>query len=158
MADVNERVLEFLSAHPVLEDGETVLAAAKAMPLGQIKRNSQRQGALLVGGAIGALVSHIRESKVPAEDMVDRMRLGAYLVLTDRRLLVVSAVGMRSLPGEFLASVERGRIASVEEGTTKVSFGKMTTITFHFDDETSLGFEFPKVDAKDARRLLEAMA
>lgn len=155
MADNVEKINEFLAANPVLEAGESFVAVAKGMPLGQIKRNSQRQGALLVGGAIGAVVSHIRDSKQPAEDMAGKMRLGVFLVLTDRRLLLVSLTGLRSTPGELLATVQRSRIVAAVEGTTKVSFVKMMTLTFEFDDETSLVFEFPKVDAKEARHLLE---
>lgn len=155
MVDLNEKVLEFLSSHPVLEPGETVMAAAKAMPLGEIKRMAQRQGAMLVGGAVGAIVSHVRDSKAPADDMAAAMKSGVYLALTERRLLLISAAGMRALPSELLASVQRSRIVSVEEGVTKVSFVKMMTLTFAFDDETSLAFEFPKVDIKDARTLLD---
>ena len=156
MAEVIERVSEFLAANLILEPGESVVVAAKGMPLGQIKKNSKRQGALLVGGAIGAIVSHVRESKMTPDELSEKMRLGAYLVLTERRLLLIGAAGMRSLPGEFLGSVERTRITGLEEGTTKVSFVKMMTLTFRLDDGNELAFEFPKVDAKDGERLKAA--
>jgi hypothetical protein len=61
---------------------------------------------------------------------------------------------MRGLPQEHVASVELTRIRSVERGTTRVSMVKMLTATFSFDDDTQLAFEFPKVDTKDAERLL----
>ena len=157
MADVIERVTEFLSSNLILEPGESVVAAAKAMPLGQIKKNTKRQGALLAGGAIGALVAHYRETKMSADELTEKMRLGAYLVLTERRLLLIGAAGMRSLPGEFLGSVDRARIVSVDEGVTKVSFVKMLTLTFCLDDGNELAFEFPKVDAKDGERLRAAL-
>jgi hypothetical protein len=44
----------------------------------------------------------------------------------------------------------------VERGTAKVSLVKMLTATFVLDDGSELGFEFPKVDAKDGERLLDS--
>ena len=156
MADINERVREFLNDNPALEQAEVILAVSKAMPLGQIKKNAKVQGPMLVGGVIGALISHHRESKISADDLHSKMKLGVYLVATDRRLLLISAGGLRSLPQEHLGSVERSRITKVERGTTKVSLVKMLTATFVLDDGSELGFEFPKVDAKDGERLLDS--
>ncbi|NDE58845.1 MAG: hypothetical protein EB010_05400, partial [Acidimicrobiia bacterium] len=62
MVDINERVREFLNDNPALEQAEVILAVSKAMPLGQIKKNAKVQGPMLVGGVIGALISHHRES------------------------------------------------------------------------------------------------
>ena len=154
MADASERVRDFLNENPALEQAESIIAVSKAMPLGQIRKNARVQGPLLAGGAIGALVSHLRESKMSAEDLQSKMKMGVFLVATDRRLLLISAGGMRALPREHIGSVERSRITKIERGTTKVSLVKMMTVTFTLDDGSELSFEFPKVDAKDGERVL----
>ena len=154
MADTEEKIREFLTTHPALDQAEAIHAAAKAMMLGGTKNFAKKQSTMFVGGAVGALIAHQRDKKVVADDLETRLRNGVYLLATDRRLLLISAGGMRGLPQEHVASVERARIRSVERGTTRVSMVKMLTATFSFDDDTQLAFEFPKVDTKDAERLL----
>lgn len=157
MADASEKVREFLTTQPLLEPSESVLAAAKAMPLGQIKKQSKVTGAKLVGGAVGALVASARESQMSPEDLHGKMRNGVYLVATDRRLYLIAAGGLRGLPHEHVGTVERSRISKIESGSSRISLVKLLTITFTLDDETELAFEFPKVDVKGAEKLLAAL-
>ena len=94
----------------------------------------------------------------PADgSLEDAMKMGVYTVATDRRLLLVKAGGMRGLPVAALASIERARITAVEEGTTRVSLVKMVTMTVRCDDDTELGFEYPKPETNDARAVLAAL-
>lgn len=154
MADTEERIREFLERQPVLAQGEAIHAVAKAMPLGGVKRFAKDRAPMLVGGAIGAFIAHNRDKKIVADDLETAMRNGVYLLATDRRLLLISAGGMRGLPQEHIGSVERSRVVRVERGSTRVSMVKMLTVVFTLDDGSELGFEFPKVDAKDGERLI----
>jgi len=154
MADTEERLREFLDRQPALAQGEAIHAAAKAMPLGGVKRFAKDRAPMFVGGAIGAFITHNRDKKVVADDLETAMRNGVYLLATDRRLLLVSAGGMRGLPQEHIGSVERSRVVRVERGSTRVSMVKMLTVVFTLDDGSELGFEFPKVDTKDGERLV----
>jgi len=157
MADTEERLREFLVSHPALEQGEAIHAAAKAMPLGGVKKFAKDRSPMFVGGAIGALIAHSRDKKIVAQDLETAMRNGVYLLATDRRLLLISAGGMRGLPQEHIGSVERSRVSRVDKGTTRVSMVKMLTITFGLDDGSELGFEFPKVDTRDGERLVASL-
>ena len=156
MASTVDKVRELAAEQPILEPGETIVAAAKGLPLGGVKAWAKRTGAMWAGGAVGAVVmaQHADASEGAVEEA---MRMGVYLVATDRRLLLVKAGGMRGLPVAALASIERGRITSVEEGQTRVSLVKMVTMTVRCDDETELGFEFPKPETNDARNVLSAL-
>jgi hypothetical protein len=156
MADTDGKIRDFLGSSPTLDNGETYLASVKAMPAGGIKKFAKDRSVFLVGGAVGALIAHARDKRIDADDLATSMRNGVFLAATDRRLLLISCVGLRSQPQELLASVERARIVQVERGETRVSMVKMMTATFHFDDGTNLGFEFPKVDTKDANSLLQS--
>jgi hypothetical protein len=156
MADTEERLREFLVDNPALEQGESILGATKAMPLGGVKKFAKSRSETFVGGAIGAWIAHSRDKKIVAEDLETAMRNGVFLLATDRRLLLISSGGMRGLPQEHLGSIERSRITRIERGVTRVSLVKMSTATFSLDDGTELGFEFPKVDTKDAERLLRS--
>ena len=156
MADTEERLREFLVSHPALEQGEAIHAAVKAMPLGGTKKFAKDRGPMLVGGAVGALIAHARDKKIGGDDLDSAMRNGVYLLATDRRLLLISAGGLRGLPQEHIGSVERSRVSRVERGVTKVSMVKMLTATFLLDDGTELAFEFPKIDTKDAERVLQS--
>jgi hypothetical protein len=154
MADTEEKLREFLVQNPILEQGESIHAAAKAMPLGGVKKFAKDRAPMLAGGAIGAFIAHQRDKKVVSGDLETAMRNGVYLLATDQRLFLIAAGGMRGLPQEHLGSVERSRITKVEQGSTRVSLVKMLTVTFSLDDGTELGFEFPKVDTKDGERIL----
>ena len=156
MSDSEQRLRKFLTTNPARHDGETIAVVAKGMPLGGIKKFAKDRSTMMVGGVVGALIAHSRDKKIVADDLATSMRNGVYLVATDRRLLIVAAGGMRGMPQEHLGSVERTRIQSVERGETRVSLVKMTTAVFHLDDGSLLGFEFPKVDAKDADSLLRS--
>ena len=124
------------------------------MPLGGVKRFAKDRAPMFAGGAIGAFIAHNRDKKIVADDLETAMRNGVYLLATDRRLLLVSAGGMRGLPQEHIGSVERSRVVRVEKGSTRVSMVKMLTVVFTLDDGSELGFEFPKVDTKDGERLV----
>lgn len=156
MADTEERLREFIEQHPALAQGEVILAAAKGMPLGGTKKFAKDRGPMLVGGAVGAFITHARDKKVVVDDLEAAMRNGVYLLATDRRLLLVSAGGLRGLPQEHIGSVDRSRVSRVERGVTKVSMVKMLTATFQLDDGSELAFEFPKIDTKDAERVLQS--
>lgn len=158
MADVLKRINEFLSEKPTLRDGEHIVAAAKAMPLGQIKKNAKRQGPLLVGGVVGALIMHSQDKKVTQDNLSSHMKSGVYLLATNQRLILIGAGGLRVLPQEILASVERERLTHLQKGTTRVSLVKMMTITCVLDDGSEMSFEFPKVDTQDGERLFAALA
>ena len=127
-----------------------------AMPLGGVKAWAKRTGTMWAGGAVGALVM-ANQADTADGSLEDAMKMGVYTVATDRRLLLVKAGGMRGLPVAALASIERARITAVEEGTTRVSLVKMVTMTVRCDDDTELGFEYPKPETNDARAVLAAL-
>lgn len=156
MASTVDKVRELAADQPILEPGETIVAAAKAMPLGGVKAWAKRTGTMWVGGAVGALVM-ANQADTADGSLEDAMKMGVYTVATDRRLLLVKAGGMRGLPVAALASIERARITAVEEGTTRVSLVKMVTMTVRCDDDTELGFEYPKPETNDARAVLAAL-
>ena len=156
MASTIDNVREFLAAQPLLEPGEPLVAAAKGMPLGGVKAWSKRTGAAWAGGAVGALVmSH--QSGGDGDSLEAALKAGAYLAVTDRRVVLLQQGGMRGKPVAAVATIDRARITAVEEGTTRVSLVKMVTLTIRCDDETEIAFEFPKPETNDARSVLAAL-
>ena len=155
MASNLDKVRELAASQPVLVDGEALVAVAKAMPLGGVKAWAKRTGTMYVGGAVGALVM----SQQSGDDgsLEDAMKMGVYLAVTDRRLVLLKVGGMRGLPVAAVASIDRSRITAVEEGTTRVSLVKMVTLTVRCDDDSEYAFEFPKPETNDARAVAAAL-
>jgi len=154
MASTIDNVREFLAAQPLLEPVESLVAAAKGMPLGGVKAWSKRTGAAWAGGAVGALVMSQQSG---GDSLEAALKAGAYLAVTDRRVVLLQQGGMRGKPVAAVATIDRARITAVEEGTTRVSLVKMVTLTIRCDDETEIAFEFPKPETNDARSVLAAL-
>lgn len=151
-----EKVSEFATAHLLLQPGEQLLASARAMPLGGTKKFADRVGKAARFGGIGALVLVGYDVHTASASLEAAMKLGVHTALTDRRLILIRAGAMRGAPEEMLGSIERSRITGVDEGTTRVSFVKMVTLTFRCDDGAEYGFEYPKTDTAAARTLAAA--
>ena len=99
------------SIQPYLEQGEEVLAVV----LGQAKGSGQ---AMMLGGALGAGIHHMRQRKNGASDEAAVKLAGRMgVVITDRRLLVFKAGGqLTSKAKELITAVPIADVEAIEVG------------------------------------------
>ena len=155
MSKTRELIDEFVASTSVLEPGETVVAAARVM---QNAKGRRRIGmAAGLSGALGTVVVLSSDRSSDQQSLERAMQHGFFAVVTNRRLVFVSASAVRSRPDEVIGAISRADIMAVEGGTTRVSLLKLGTATITCSDGSSFFFEFAKPHAEEGLQLVDSL-
>lgn len=155
MSKTRELIDEFVASTSVLEPGETVVAAARVM---QNAKGRRRIGmAAGLSGALGTVVVLSSDRSSDQQSLEHAMQHGFFAVVTNRRLVFVSASAVRSRPDEVIGAISRADIMAVEGGTTRVSLLKLGTATITCSDGSSFFFEFAKPHAEEGLQLVDSL-
>ncbi|MDW3220514.1 MAG: hypothetical protein R8F63_18040 [Acidimicrobiales bacterium] len=156
----------------MLDTGETILAATKAMPRGAVNEVILGAAGAVVGGTVapaaagvGAVLGSRAGEGVGDAGRDERAEAGldvgnasqVLLAVTDQRvaLFAVNAFGK---PKELTAAIGRDRIGAVSMGETKVFGQTMAEIVLTLDTGAEVGFGVAKVHRKHGDAVVAALA
>ena len=137
-----------------LDPNERVLAGCTTNPKGTVSRMTAQQ----VGGLAGALVADRAARRAESSAPSDTTGLAGefvpgqnFLVLTDRRLLLVKMSAMTGKPKELLASWSRSDVSDVAVEEGRLAY----PMTIVFSDGTAVNVEGAK--GSDPKSLVAAL-
>jgi hypothetical protein len=157
---------------PLLPEGESVLAAAKAIP-----RGSAHDAILGIAGAVGGGVvspglagagvvaasgvdsgagSSGREEREEAG--LDVGRASQVLLVVTESSILLFALSALGRPKDLTAQLDRSCIASVAKGTVKLFGQKMEEIVITTDTGSEIGFGVAKVHRSQGREVMAALS
>jgi hypothetical protein len=157
---------------PLLPEGESVLAATKAIP-----RGSAHDAILGIAGAVGGGVvspglagagvvaasgvdsgagSSGREEREEAG--LDVGRASQVLLVVTESSILLFALSALGRPKDLTAQLDRSCIASVAEGTVKLFGQKMEEIVITTDTGSEIGFGVAKVHRSQGREVMAALS
>lgn len=140
------------SAAGDLQPGESVLAAARGMPVGAVARVAGSAGGAVAGGAIGAIIGIKMTEKRAAEGAAQGVAAGVgelpsqlSLGLTDRRLLIYRRSPVSGKTTEFFGEIPRSSIRSIDafEGSNPL---KPHRLSVTLTDGATVEFEIVRMD------------
>ncbi|HWL43111.1 MAG TPA: hypothetical protein VNQ73_09215 [Ilumatobacter sp.] len=145
MASIIDQATDALAGH--LQPGEQVVAATRAQLDGNTVRFASAQA---IGGIAGAVAAGWRFG----DDVTDRLRRGAAVAVTDRRVVVFDVTAMGANPKNPVLIVDRAEVSDVVAGSKRIMLVKAPTFGFTVVDaggeRLDLRFEVAKVQAKTA--------
>ena len=156
---------------PVLEPGETLVAAAKAMPRGSVHEiilgaaggvaaAGVSPGLLGPGIIAGQKAGSSRTAEGKAEREAAGVNVGSavqvLLGVTDRRVVLISLSTLGKAK-EVLAAADLSDIASVVMGESKLFGQTMAEIVLTLDGGAEVGFGVAKVHRKDGDSVVAAL-
>ena len=139
-----------------LRPGEALLAAAKAqldMRVMNAMRKDPSAGSWADAPGVVLTPPIGRESR----DIVKTFATGVVIAVTNARVLLVDLTAIKHTPRLVMVSIDRDAIAHAQGGTRRVSFIKIRWLTLRVDTPSgpaTLGFEVPKIAAREADRVL----
>lgn len=138
LVNVKKKV-EKAGAKAGLEPGELVLAGCTTNPSGTVTRMMARE----LSGVVGAAVLGDRngEDQSVAGGLADRFVPGQnFVVVTDRRVLLIAMSTLTGKPKELLAAWDRAEVTAIEVGRGKLAL----PFTIRFTDCSAVQVEGAK--------------
>ena len=156
---------------PLLADGESVLAATKAIPRGSAHEGILGAAGAVAGSTINPLLSGAgavagsgagtapgEAGRAERDDAgVDVGRASQVLLVVTEDSVVLFALSALGRPKDITARLDRARISSVTEGTASLFGQKMSEIVITTDDGTEIGFGVAKVHRRQGEAVLAAL-
>jgi hypothetical protein len=157
MASIHDKATNVLRSADALELGEQVIVATKAMPLGGAKAIGRRAAPFAVAGVVGGLIGAAAAQAVlrhNPETIAAAFQNGVTIVLTDRRLLLMSQTAAGANPKEVVVAMPISSVHAVRMGTTRVSLVKLLTVSVDAAGYEHFDFEVPKPSTRDAEEVV----
>ncbi len=157
---------------PLVPEGESVLAATKAIPRGAAHETILGAAGAVAGGTVsgglagaGAIAGSHTGSSVGDAGRAERDDAGVdvgsasqvLLVATDQSVLLFALSGL-GRPKDLTARLERNRIASVATGEAKLFGQKMMEIVITTESGAEAGFGVAKVHRRHGDAVMAALS
>lgn len=142
-----------------LSSGETLIAAAKAQ-LDMRVMNAMRKDSGSGSWADAAGVRLTPPIGRDSRDIAKTFATGVIVAVTTTRVLLVDLTAIKNTPRLVMVSIDRDQLTQVEGGTRRVLFIRIRWLRLRVDTPNGparLGFEVPKVAARDADAVLQAL-